>query len=50
LRADYLKLHTQSHRRSVLDRFERAMHDALHRAADAVAPRAAAGAQRRRSM
>ena len=41
LRADYLKLHTQSHRRSVLYRFERAMRDALHRAADAVAPRAA---------
>ena len=26
---DYLKLHTQSHRRSVLDRFDRAVHSAL---------------------
>ena len=33
LRSDYLKLHTQSHRQSILERFERAVHDALDRAA-----------------
>jgi len=29
LQPDCLKLHTQSHRRSVLDRFDRAVHDTL---------------------
>jgi hypothetical protein len=43
---DYLKLHTHSHRRSVLERFDRAMRDALHRAERAGAPAAAAGGAR----
>src|SRR5207302_6108690 len=41
LDVDFLKLHTRSHRASVLDRFERAMDDAWRRASRA-APRAAA--------
>jgi hypothetical protein len=32
LRADCLKLHTRSHRRSILDRFERAVREAIERA------------------
>jgi len=35
LRSDYLKLHTHSHRQSILDRFDRAMQQALDRAAQA---------------
>jgi len=35
LRSDYLKLHTRSHRQSILDRFDRAMQDALDQAARA---------------
>jgi hypothetical protein len=31
LGADYLKLHTQSHRRSVLDRYEERVGEALER-------------------
>src|SRR5205814_849316 len=41
LRADFLKLHSHSHKRSVLDRFDRAMSAALDhaaRAAEADAP------------
>ncbi|HZR23394.1 MAG TPA: hypothetical protein VFA59_07405 [Vicinamibacterales bacterium] len=34
LQTDYLKLHTQSHRRSILDRFNAAMEGALVRAAE----------------
>ena len=39
LRADYLKLHTRSHRESILLRFEAALHDALERARGAERPR-----------
>jgi len=46
LRADYLKLHTQSHRRSVLERFEAAVKDATERADYDATPRAAAGGRR----
>jgi hypothetical protein len=46
LRSDYLKLHTQSHRRSVLERFDTAVTLACHRAAREMAPRAVAGGRR----
>jgi len=46
LRSDYLKLHTQSHRRAVLERFEAAMDDAHRTAIRSVVPRAAAGGRR----
>jgi hypothetical protein len=46
LRSDYLKLHTQSHRRSVLARFDAAVDDALDRAVRELAPQAAAGGHR----
>jgi len=46
LRSDYLKLHTQSHRRSVLERFDAAVDRACRRAARDMAPRAAAGGRR----
>ena len=46
LQSDYLKLHTQSHRHSVLDRFEAAVEQALQRAARTAAPRAFAGRRR----
>jgi hypothetical protein len=36
LESDYLKLHTRSHRQSILERFDAAMHDALDRAARGV--------------
>jgi hypothetical protein len=47
LRSDYLKLHTQSHRQSILDRFERAMDEALARAAHAEMPLRARAVGRR---
>jgi hypothetical protein len=43
LQSDYLKLHTQSHRHAVLDRFDRAMEDACRTARNDVAPPRAAG-------
>jgi hypothetical protein len=46
LQSDYLKLHTRSHRHSVLERFDQAMDDACRRAASASAPRMAAGGRR----
>jgi hypothetical protein len=46
LRSNYLKLHTQSHRRSVLDRFDAAMDDAWQSATRTAVPRAAAGGRR----
>jgi hypothetical protein len=46
LQSDYLKLHTQSHRNAVLDRFERAMDEALRRAPGTVASRKVAGGRR----
>ena len=46
LGSDYLKLHTQSHRRSVLDRFDTAMDAALEHAERELAPRVAAGRRR----
>ncbi len=46
LGADYLKLHTKSHRRSVLERFEAAVDDACSRAIREVAPRAVEGGRR----
>jgi hypothetical protein len=46
LQSDYLKLHTQSHRHTVLDRFDAAMGEALDRARAETAPRVA-GARRR---
>ena len=46
LQADYLKLHTQSHRLSVLDRFDAAVDRALVDATRETAPRAAAGGRR----
>jgi len=39
LRSDYLKLHTRSHRQSILDRFDRALRETLDRAADAMPSR-----------
>jgi hypothetical protein len=38
LRSDYLKLHTQSHRQSVLERFDRAVERACRDAEDTLAP------------
>jgi hypothetical protein len=46
LRSDYLKLHTQSHRRSVLDRFEVTVEMAIRQAEHELEPRAAAGGRR----
>jgi hypothetical protein len=46
LQSDYLKLHTQSHRHSVLDRFEAAVESTFERAARAAPPRVAAGRRR----
>jgi hypothetical protein len=46
LRSDYLKLHTQSHRQSVLARFEAAVDRACADAERELAPRAAAGGRR----
>jgi len=46
LRTDYLKLHTKSHRRSVLERFDASFDDALDRAVRELSPRAAAGGRR----
>lgn len=46
LQADYLKLHTRSHRRSVLDRFEAAVEAAIQRADYDATPLAAAGRRR----
>lgn len=46
LRSTYLKLHTQSHRRSVLDRFDAAMDAAWQSAVRPIVPRAAAGGRR----
>jgi len=46
LQADYLKLHTQSHRRSVMDRFEAAVEEAIRRADHEETPLAAAGGRR----
>ena len=43
LQSDYLKLHTRSHRHSVMDRFDTAVADAAHRADFETAPRAIAG-------
>jgi hypothetical protein len=43
LHADYLKLHTQSHRRSVLDRFDAAVKHAIQLAEYEATPRAAGG-------
>jgi hypothetical protein len=46
LQSDYLKLHTRSHRHSVMDRFEAAVEETFERTARATAPRAAAGGRR----
>jgi hypothetical protein len=46
LHSDYLKLHTQSHRRSVLDRFDAAVELAIQRPSYEAAPRAVAGSRR----
>jgi len=46
LQSDYLKLHTQSHRHSVLDRFDAAVQEAVQRAEYETAPRAIAVGQR----
>jgi hypothetical protein len=46
LRSDYLKLHTQSHRQSVLARFEAAVDRACRDAERALTPRAVAGGRR----
>ena len=46
LQSDYLKLHTQSHRHTVLNRFDAAVDEALETALRATAPRAAAGGRR----
>jgi hypothetical protein len=46
LRSDYLKLHTQSHREHVMQRFEDALALAVERAERETAPRAAAGGRR----
>jgi hypothetical protein len=44
LRSDYLKLHTRSHRQSILDRFDRAMAEALERVAQLESASARVGA------
>ncbi len=46
LEPDYLKLHTQSHRRHVLERLDLALRDALDRAGDASEPAASAAGRR----
>jgi hypothetical protein len=46
LQSDYLKLHTQSHRQSVLDRFDAAVNQAVQHAEYETAPRAIAVGQR----
>jgi len=46
LRSDYLKLHTQSHRERVMQRFAAEVEDAVSRAARQTAPLAAAGGRR----
>ena len=46
LQSDYLKLHTQSHRHSVLDRFDAAVDQAIETGARAVVRPAAAGGRR----
>jgi hypothetical protein len=46
LQSDYLKLHTQSHRRSVLERFDAAVDEAMQRVEYEVAPRAVSGRRR----
>ena len=46
LQSDYLKLHTQSHRASVLNRFDAAVDRALAHAVSDAAPRAVAGGRR----
>jgi hypothetical protein len=46
LQVDYLKLHTQSHRRSVLERFEAAVEAAIRRADYDATPLAAAAGRR----
>ena len=46
LTSDYLKLHTQSHRRAVLERFDAAMDAAYRTAMRSAAPRAVAGGRR----
>jgi len=43
LQSDYLKLHTQSHRHSVLVRFDAALDEAVERAGAETAPRVAGG-------
>jgi len=47
LQSDYLKLHTQSHRHSVLDRFDAAVEEAVHLADYETVPRALAVGHRR---
>lgn len=47
LQSDYLKLHTQSHRLSVLERFDEAVDRAWSAVARGTEPRAAAGGRRR---
>jgi hypothetical protein len=46
LQSDYLKLHTQSHRQSVLERFDSAVDLAIQRATRVVARPVAAGGRR----
>jgi len=46
LQPDYLKLHTRSHRHSVLDRFDASVADAFEHAVREAAPYVAAGGQR----
>jgi hypothetical protein len=46
LQYDYLKLHTQSHRHSVVDRFNAAIEEAIERADYEAAPRPVAVGQR----
>jgi len=46
LQSDFLKLHTQSHRRSVMDQFDAAVERAVERAAYQAAPRAVGGSRR----
>jgi hypothetical protein len=46
LQSDYLKLHTQSHRRSVLDRFDAAVEQAVHDAENEVFAATVAGGRR----
>jgi hypothetical protein len=46
MRSDYLKLHTQSHRERVMQRFNAALALAVERAERETAPVAAAGGRR----